>query len=443
MSCVWIGTDIQELSQSRLNVSNYEVRLQAESLKVADLEKDIKRLEYRKLLIYADLTADLDSAAMEGSSHTAQDDQLRTKLKLAEEDARRARTELAQLHAQQAAGSNGPSPRTSRRRVSSFNGAELSSVTSERDAATGAIREAQAQIETLERKLAAAVQERDQAVNARMALQKKADKEIEEAKDRATELQYELDARAFGELPSTMEKQNTKLRTDLKSSLETIQTLEDSKKQLQEEIDGLRQHASVTTSDSDNQEARIVELTEQVSSLQAALATSRSQSPFENKNGDGPTCLQRELKAAKRKLEVKEREIESLEQDLLDANEEIEALRAGSSHALPHDSDGADRILELEARVQSVGEELETARSESEKAQADLAMRLAEVSTQLQESNSSLEAEKDSTVKLRSDLEVSNPSYICVLTAGVSREIRSRTAAGERHCSRTGKSCRT
>lgn len=360
------------------------------------------------------LILDLESAAMEGSSHSVQDGQLQSRLKAAEEDARRARMELAQLQAQHAAGAGSSSPRRSRRRASSFNGADMPSVAGERDAAAGAMREAETKIETLERKLSAAVRERDQAVNAKMALQKKAEKEIEEAKDRAMELQYELDAGAFGaERPSNILKQNTKLKADLQDALANLQAVEGSKQALQAEIDDLRSQPPPAT-DSDLHEARIAELNERIATLQVELEESRARSPTaDDKSSDPSTSqLQRELKAAKRRLEVKEREIATLEQDLLDSNEEVEALRRGGAQVQDHTDDKAARITELEERIASVTAELEAVRSETEAQHAELELQLSKATDDLETTRTTMGTERQ---RLEAELEVSQRAAVAVV----------------------------
>ncbi|GMK54744.1 hypothetical protein CspeluHIS016_0113300 [Cutaneotrichosporon spelunceum] len=244
-----------DLAQVKLNVSNLETQLRAQSARAVELEKERGRLEF-----------DLASLSHSGPGPSTTENKLTAHIKSLEQELQRKESELSRA-------TRAPTPK-SRRRRSSAGDVDLT-LTTQRDDAKHAAEAAQREVAGLKARLSASERERDQAVNGRLAAEKRAVRQTDSLQERVDELQFYLD-NAGGSQPAA---ESEKARSDRDTALARAEELqgkltekegevEESQKALEakvKELEELRTGAS-------SAEQRVGELQEKVTVLEAQLA---------------------------------------------------------------------------------------------------------------------------------------------------------------------------
>lgn len=281
-----------------------------------------------------------------------------------------------------------------RRRASSVSG-DLSNLATQRDDATQLAASARKEVDTLKVKLQFVDHERDQAVNERMALEKRTSREIDRLQDRVDELTFWLDGRS-----DKPYKETEKLRSELQTTLSKLEALQDSLEKKEVELERLRASSQDAMTAS---EAQAAELSAKISALESEIAEARSSRPADTGRSSN---LQRELNAALRRTEAKERENADLALNLQEANEENQALRQGGSTSQPQRSGGA----ELASRISVLEEQLaqvERERNDATAKATQLQKLVDESAEHLEASHAELEKERKALSALREQTGVS------------------------------------
>lgn len=241
-----------------------------------------------------------------------------------------------------------------------------------------------------------------------MALERRSAREIDELKSQNEDLGYEIQA-LRGDKPSP---EVEKLKGQLAEATQKLATLEASVQKKSEEVEAKSRELEERTKElqlkseeierlsaSAADGERIQELESRIVTLEAELGAARTQQP----DGDSQH-LQRELNAAVRKIEAKEREIEDLKADLKEANDENSTLRSSrSSNAGPVDD---TRIADLEIQLGAAQEELEAERERAARL-VELEKTLEQTTSELQEARDELNAARVDLADLRAQMEVS------------------------------------
>ncbi len=263
------------------------------------------------------LTTDLASLSHSGPGPSTAENKLTARVRALEQELQRKEAEISRL-----ARASTSTPKSRRRRSSV--GDYSASLTNQRDDAAQAAAAAQREVSGLKARLSAAERERDQALNARMAAEKRAARDTESLQDRVDELQFYLDQKGGSQPAQASEKARSERDAalarveELEGRLKEKETeVEETQARLEErekELEALRDGAGVA-------EGQVDELRQKITTLEAQLLRA------EGVHTERTAHIERERDAARSEADALQRRVNDATEDLQKARAEVDAER--------------------------------------------------------------------------------------------------------------------
>lgn len=228
-----------------------------------------------------------------------------------------------------------------------------------------------------------------------MGLEKRSGKEVEALQDRIDELEFYANAKSGSDGPH---KATEKLRSELHAVQAEVEAALRSVEDKDAEI--ARLQASLLDASSASEAAK--DLRGRIASLVSELADARARPASANGQANGGNH-QRQLKAALRGAEGKEREVADLRLDLQEANDENDAIRRGGPTSGAVDYELQSQVSALEERLALFERERDDAVAKSGALQVQVDESMKELDTLRAE----LSSERETISALREQAEVS------------------------------------
>ncbi|BEI80269.1 hypothetical protein CcaverHIS002_0107980 [Cutaneotrichosporon cavernicola] len=363
-----------DLANAKLNVTNLETQLRTERARASESEREKGRLEY-----------DLASLSHSGPGPSTVENKLNARVKALEQELQRKDAEVVRLTR-----TPPPTQRTQRKRRSSVGDLDLA-LTNQRDDATKAAAAAQREVASVKARLSATERERDQALNARLAAEKRAARETDSLQERVEELQYYLDQRGGSQPAAASEKARSERDTALARAEELEGKLKLKEGEVEETRNALEERAKgleMLTAGASAAEQQVAELRDTVKELEAQLARAHGT------HVEKADQIERERDAARAEIVSLQSRIEESTRNFQRSSAELEAERAryaalrGQVEVLERKAASTTEAeavaAEARARVQQLEEEARA--STSKLADAELSLSTAQETTSAAES---------------------------------------------------------
>ncbi|KLT38772.1 hypothetical protein CC85DRAFT_15140 [Cutaneotrichosporon oleaginosum] len=343
-----------DLAQTKLSVSNLETQLRAESARAADFERESRRLEY-----------DLASLSHSGSGPSTAENKLSSRIKALEQELQRKEAEITRL-------ARTFTPKTRRRR-SSAGDLDLA-LQNQRDDATQAVANAQREISGLKARLTATERERDQALNARMAAEKRAARDTESLQDRVDELQFYLDQKGGSQPPQASDKARSERDAAIARAEELEARLKEKEGEVDDALKKLEERARELTALRDinaRAERQLVDLQQKTSEMEAQMSRSYGA------HAEREAQMERERDMAHSEAEALKRQVNDATGELTEARAKVVA-EVEAHTALREQVEELQRQAAITVEAEQAAAEARGRAAQSEEAAATAAVKLAE-----------------------------------------------------------------